>query len=1787
MKIKVTWRNLILASGLLFVWLFLLPGFGYSQPIEEEGVEPSQSSMSESDLLVGMNDLPVEVRERWLSLVNNPASQPYGEFMSEGELIIRDTGKLLRSLDGKAPLDGERDFDAYSSLREQLLSQIGWVEYKIAEEESAQAIADSTPPEEVALPIVEPSEEEPEIEDAVISDDPAKQTTVTAETETTEEIEPPKVEEEDKEETSIKEIETMLSERSTERNEISEEIKTYRRDLIEKGLEIIRVQGTDEENLRDPARRDAIAGLYFRFTELTYQEAYDRFLEETSNYIDEMNRLSDIDPAAAARLVAPEPDYSRVMVMYQKVFDEFPTSEYADDALYNIGVLTSESPSEIDKTNANRIFETLISIYPESNYVLNSLRRIGDYYFQPPINDLENAALAFNRVLQQFPESKYYQEALYKLGWTYYRMSDLPMAVEYFASVLDITYAGEEGGLDASTLLDIANESINYMGICYAIDPTEWSGSGVENLTIWLENNPVRKERYGADLMLQLGDIFNKQLGRYVTAVEAYRKFLVVFPYDERAPEVQAKLVDIYQEGNIYDLEQAKQEKITFYSTYYPDSKWWKENEDPADRKKVIPLLEKTLDMIIDEILVEATDTRDREKYKIYEKYSREYLRFWPEGPNSYKILYKLATVLENRLNQPMVAMREYWQVVSAFEDTTYRELAAGRIVAIAQEFVKREQSGSIFVSDSGDVLPPLELTAEPDTASQSVVLEDTSEVINATPLLNSERLLLASYDKFIVLFPASELTPEMLLRASDLLFEHNRFADSRFYANTLINDHPTNRHVGKAYQLVLEGYFQNGEYDKVEEVYQKALVSNVDDEIKRSLATRKAEALFLGARDLKTGDKHVEAAERFKRVAIETPDYEYADRSLFQAGLEYRLAEAWDEAKDVFMMIVDRYPTSEYASKALYNAGYDLQTEKADLSGAAQIFENLANNYPESELTKGALANASSNYASVGDHAGVIRVNELFVSLFPKDEDAHIYLFENADQYLSLGNIEKANEIYQRFSAKFPNNPRTIQANFERGTYFLEQGDRNQAAREFERTVAAHDRMESRGLQGNPKSASQALIRVLEWEQAEYDQINFNLPVLSLKTTEERKIFLRNSLAERYQKLLSFGQKEGYISFYRMGLLDEELARATYEQELPNYNLLKQKLQAISELVNKSIILNSVSSATFESGVQNLGSAINQLQSERENVKRDYDILTEVIATMQKEDAKGLSDSLAQQSIFRKMLTEIDSSLIMAKEVIELSKVKIPELAFSKGEYLTRLWNENLQITGTGNDEEINMLFREEILNSSIAPMAQEICGLYLKAYNKAAQYELVEKYQDKVRTACHNVMSTLISQYDEQNQLVINRIDRFTGHYAEMLPRGEDAQSPNGLYPEEMGTLIQYQYDYFNTFTQDLIRSFSSVMDTVVTYQLPFGFGEGVYDQIMQFLIDQHGRMMTYSDQGTAHLEEYSVKYNDTQALIWDDAARAFEDVVAYLVDYDMELLTEGIGLKNRYDIIGDASVELMRIAITKNPGEFAPAFGIEPERTSEVTSTDWRVLPEYTQGFEAPGFSDANWSRAVRTYLPDGMVLEMLDSLSAQSIWFDMNPAAGESGDSVGILPVEEDDNFLQTLNEDADAFNTFEQQQTLESAIAAWRFWMDGNEQTTRRFFRREFYLSAKPTSSRIWITADDDFSLFINGVYIAADNIEQIDLQKVEVYDISQYLVEGANVIAVGVSDVDSTNYGLIAGMVFESIPDIGQQLDSVIENERERQRAIKQMSVAMPSAYEMHRMRVVEKNKLR
>ncbi len=166
---------------------------------------------------------------------------------------------------------------------------------------------------------------------------------------------------------------------------------------------------------------------------------------------------------------------------------------------------------------------------------------------------------------------------------------------------------------------------------------------------------------------------------------------------------------------------------------------------------------------------------------------------------------------------------------------------------------------------------------------------------------------------------------------------------------------------------------------------------------------------------------------------------------------------------------------------------------------------------------------------------------------------------------------------------------------------------------------------------------------------------------------------------------------------------------------------------------------------------------------------------------------------------------------------------------------------------------------------------------------------------------------------------------------------------------------------------------------------------------------------------------------------------------------------------------------------------------------------------------------------------------------------------------------------------------------------EEADIKWRTWMETDDLGERAYwFRRSFEIIDPPASGRLYITCDDNYSLYVNGEYIAADDADEIDWMDVKEWNISDWLVLGKNTIAIEAIDVDATRQGLVVAIEYSAVPDIDTQLDRMVERELEKQEiaqsekskresakaALRKSQLRPPTELELQDMRTQEKNKL-
>ncbi len=88
-----------------------------------------------------------------------------------------------------------------------------------------------------------------------------------------------------------------------------------------------------------------------------------------------------------------------------------------------------------------------------------------------------------------------------------------------------------------------------------------------------------------------------------------------------------------------------------------------------------------------------------------------------------------------------------------------------------------------------------------------------------------------------------------------------------------------------------------------------------------------------------------------------------------------------------------------------------------------------------------------------------------------------------------------------------------------------------------------------------------------------------------------------------------------------------------------------------------------------------------------------------------------------------------------------------------------------------------------------------------------------------------------------------------------------------------------------------------------------------------------------------------------------------------------------------------------------------------------------------------------------------------------------------------------------------------------------------------------FFRKTFELNGTALEGSVYVTADNDFRLYLNGEYLTDDEMDDFAvLDTLDFYTIDLYLKKGKNVFSIDVEDKDITGYGLKFYASFELLP---------------------------------------------
>ena len=1515
------------------------------------------------------------------------------------------------------------------------------------------------------------------------------------------------------------------------------------RSRLEQERSAFRAKGIQdlEAFVRSHPESNVLDKVIFRLAELNFEAAQNDYLIAQEEY---GNQLEQYDAGQLSTVpTEPKKDYSRSVNLYQSIIDDFPQSALQDDAYYNIGFLNEDLGN---KDEAVLFYEKFLEEFEDSEYVPDVLMRYAEYYFNPPVNQIERAIEIYKQVLN-FEHDPKYDEALYRLGWSYYKLNDFPNAISYFTYLADdIEHSAKYDPENRVTNPSLKEESIEYIGISFL------DYNGVEGAERYLKE--IGGRTYGIKILKTIGDAYMDVKEEYESAIDAYEALLKLYPFSAEAPVVQAKIAEAYR--FLENDEQTYLMRKKLFSLYNENSEWWEKVTDEDARRKAAQFCEHAMRSNVNMLLDLANEDNNLNLYEQAVNDTREYLAIFPEDTNAVKMHWNVALTLDSKLNRSADAFAEFIAISNIYWDSPYQKEAARNAIAISQDFIREPDSTQqIGNRDSLSAAVP-----------QATNITDSTQLDEPAPqraksLSDGELKLVEAIDNFLKLYPLEQETPQRLSQAGSIYYNKGDYVNSLRYFKTLLKHFSDDSLAANAHYLVMESYFGKGDFPSVEVIAKRIKGGgfSADSAYAGRASKRLAEAIFLQAQQLAEKKEYFKAAEEYTRVADEVPDAAFADLALFNAGVQYDQAKEFSRAVEIYERLTTNYTSSSYYHHSLNNMALDYG-ELKDFRNAAIVFERLADEEIDSTKIETHLYNSSVYYVKAEDWKRAIRVNRKFVKRYPESNDADDLFYDIANYYLKLNDFEKANGIYGEFAEKFPDSPRVIESFYWRGEYYEKQGNVDLARVEYRSAIDKSDAFISQQKDGNPYFAAEALFKLTEIKYKEFDSLAFKLPVDALKRNKEKKKTLLLDIVESYTKVVGYGTIRLYESTFKIGLAYEEFAETW----------AKQEIQAGSEdqrvVAQKEI--NETGSSLFERAV--------------DSYKNSFQVLADMAQKYKDSLQEAPVDTIAKSPENQK-ITFADSTLLVAERWISRSRDKISENIYDIAEINSSSIQALLNVPlPDGLDKLTELEFKNQLLEKFISPLADNIVDAHIRNLKESSELGIDNNWVEESRNKIVTTNKIVAGEFAGLSWKSLKGFEERIDQYVNMIDQDENAALGIG---DEMANFV----DFSKSFSKITIDAYKKTIVKAQQHSIQNNELASAEFEFMEFINDFSIAADSLSRVSNNRKMHFTEKFNSNDEPKYEDAVFTFDDNFLALGEARKELLATGYQIAQELEIDNDYSQQIVQNLVKSDPEKYAGLLGLELKDFQIVSDSTWVGSAEKYNGFMMMKFDQSV------LHTPDFIVESAtFPSYKAQNLWFGKGenriPGAGfqdEAGngnldvkDTTGLaetkLSTQQDSAHssivgiadstageLKRINLDSTASQVAGITDSLTSASAAQDSIMPDAtprlERAETSYIRKIFEIDGLFVSGQIQIHADDSYDLFLNGELISETPANPAGL-KTNVHDLTNFIRTGRNIIALKVKDTDSSGGGIEALLFLKHVPGWDERQKELIgKRTRERE----------------------------
>lgn len=670
-------------------------------------------------------------------------------------------------------------------------------------------------------------------------------------------------------------------------------------------------------------------------------ENYRRFLElqktDPQLRAEALRRLGDLNLDAGEvermekEITAIDLQGGEAIKLYSTLLKAYPDYARNDQVLYQLA-RAYETTGQPEQALAT--LDRIVQKYPHSPQLDEVQFRRGELLFSA--KKYAEAEKAYAIVVQQGKSSHFYEQSLYKHGWSLFKQSLTEESLPSFGGVLDAKLAagGKPVRIESLKRADreLVEDTLRVMSITFSY------AEGSQSLDQYLSRHGDRP--YSYLLYSRLGDLYvDKQ--RFQDAATTYRAYVQRDPYTDHAPNLAMQAIEAYRKGGFSQLVlDGKHEYVEHYNFSSP---FW-QGRDRAQYATVVQELKTNLKDVATYFHATAQKSRKVEDYQEAAKWYRDYLKSFPDDPDSAGTNYLLAETL--------------------FESHQYAD-AAAEYERTAYSYPKNDKSATAAYASL-------------------VSYQKGEEPLAGTAKVDWHKRATDAGVKFAETFPEHPDSAGVLTRAAEEIFAAKDLPRAVTISQSILArqppvDAPKQR---IAWTIIAQAHFDQGEYDKAEPAFIKAreLVGN-DDKMRNDLTERLAATVYKqGEAKQKAGDG-AGAVDDFLRVARVAPDSKIRSTAQYDAAAQLISLKQWDRAIGVLQEFRKQYPKSELSADVTRKLAVAYSEANRPGEAAAEFEMIAANPAEDRKVQREALLQSADLYAKANNTPKAVSMLEKFIA--------------------------------------------------------------------------------------------------------------------------------------------------------------------------------------------------------------------------------------------------------------------------------------------------------------------------------------------------------------------------------------------------------------------------------------------------------------------------------------------------------------------------------------------------------------------------------------------------------------------------------------------------------------------------------------------------------------------------------------------------------------------------------------------------------------------------------------